>query len=64
MNSGSIDSEHKDSLIHNQNYQFLFDGQKYNSYSYQQEYEGKSIIPITQNNVKSLLKKKIKSISI
>lgn len=57
LNSGSIDSEHKDSLIHNQNYQFLFDGQKYNSYSYQQEYEGKSIIPITQNNVKIIIKK-------
>lgn len=57
LNSGSIDSEHKDSLIHNQNYQFLFDGQKYNSYSYQQEYEGKSIIPITQNNIKIIIKK-------
>ena len=57
LNSGSIDSEHKDSLIHNQNYQFIFDDQKYSSYSYQQEYEGKSVIPITQNNIKIIIKK-------
>ncbi len=58
--SGSIDSKHKNSLIHNQEYQFVFDNQKYSPYSYQQEYKRKSIIPITQNNIKIILKKENK----
>ena len=57
INSGSVESEHKDSLIHNQNYEFIFDDQSYSSISYQHEYEGKSIIPITKNNIKVILKK-------
>lgn len=57
INSGSVENEHKDSLVNNQNYEFIFDDQSYSSISYQHEYEGKSIIPITKNNMKVVLKK-------
>lgn len=57
INSGSVENEHKNSLVNNQNYEFIFDDQSYSSMSYQHEYEGKSIIPIIKNNIKVILKK-------
>lgn len=57
VKSGSVESEHKDSLVNNQNYEFVFDDQSYSSISYQYEYKGNAIIPITKNNLKVILKK-------
>lgn len=57
INEKVVDSENISSLIHSQNYEFVFDDENVFSYQYDKEYTAQSFIDITQITVNINIKK-------